>query len=141
MNEEKYLTIEDPEYESSIQLVVEADTDDFFEGAKILNIDVTKDLAGSDLSKISLKHGNLKSADLRKANLTGTDLSYADLSYADLTDANLSCADLSYANLTNAILTNTHVDNAVFKGNQGLSLAMQHYLSDRGAYCDHNLHS
>jgi hypothetical protein len=134
MNEEEYLIIEDPEYESSIQRVIEADTDNFFEAAKILKIDIKKDLAGSDLSQISLKNGNLKGADLRKANFTGTDLSYADLSYADLTEANLSCADLSYANLANTILTNANVDNAIFQGNQGLSSAMQHHLSDRGAY-------
>ncbi|MDJ0599217.1 MAG: pentapeptide repeat-containing protein [Crocosphaera sp.] len=133
MNEEEYLIIEDPEYEQFIKHILEANPNDFFEAAKILNINITKDLAGSNLSKISLKDGNLKRANLRKADFTGTDLSYADLSYADLTEANLTCADLSYANLENSILTDANVENAIFRDNQGLSLAMQNYLLSQGA--------
>ncbi|MGK7957658.1 MAG: pentapeptide repeat-containing protein [Crocosphaera sp.] len=128
MNEEECLIIEDQEYEQAIKDILEANTDDFFEAAKILNINITKDLAGTNLSKISLKGGNLRGADLREADFTATDLSYADLSYADLTKANLTCADLSYANLENTILTDANVDNAIFKDNQGLSSAMQNYL-------------
>ena len=134
MNEEEYLIIEDPEYEQFIKHILEANPNDFFKSAKILNINITKDLAGSNLSKISLKGGNLRGADLRKADFTGTDLSYADLSYADLTEANLTCADLSYANLENTILTDANVENAIFRDNQGLSLAMQNYLLSQGAY-------
>ena len=95
MNEEEYLIIEDQEYEQTIKAILEANTDDFFAAAQIGKLDIKKDLAGSNLSQISLKGGDLKGADLRKADFTGTDLSYADLSYADLSEANLSHADLS----------------------------------------------
>lgn len=136
MNEEEYLIIEDQEYEQTIKAILEANTDYFFAAAQIGKLDIKKDLAGSNLSQISLKGGDLKGADLRKADFTGTDLSYADLSYADLSEANLSHADLSYANLGNSVLTNANVENAIFRYNQGLSLAMQNYLLSQGAYIE-----
>jgi uncharacterized protein YjbI with pentapeptide repeats len=72
--------------EHSIQQILEAETNNFVELARIAGLDIATDFAHADLS--------------------GVDLSGADLSNADLSNANLSNADLSGANLDNTRLGN-----------------------------------
>lgn len=116
------------EIEQIIQLVQEAETDNFFEIAKILGQDPKKDLAGANLHKCDLSSGDLQGAYLRK-----TDLSNANLSGADLRGADLRGADLTYADLTNTRLEEVEVDDALFGNNKGLSLENKNYLRKSGA--------
>lgn len=95
------------EFQTLIERIEQAESDDFFDLAKILNRDPKKDFAGADLSGTNLSFGNLISA-----NLIDTDLSGADLSSTNLSNADLSGADLSGANLSNANLSGAEINNA-----------------------------
>lgn len=132
MNEKQFIE----EVESRIQRVREADTDDFFELVKMLDLNPLTDLAGEELSYISLKGGNLQGANLRHTNFTGSDLTDTNLSNADLRDAKLDRANLSNADLTNADLRGASVEEAIFKNNAGISQLMKLKLSRRGAIFD-----
>ena len=94
--------------QARIQRVIEADTDDFFKLAEVLERNPLTDLAGA----------NLSNADLSGANLSGADLSNADLSGANLSNANLSNANLSNANLSGANLSGADLSGASVKGTQ-----------------------
>jgi uncharacterized protein YjbI with pentapeptide repeats len=80
-------SLQEPQH--SIQQILEAETNDFVELARIAGLDIATDFAGADLS----------GADLRNAKLSDADLSDADLSDADLRNANLRNANLSCTNL------------------------------------------
>ncbi len=95
-------------------------------------------LSGADLHRCSLALANLSGANLRNANLRETNLSNANLSDADLSGANLSNADLHQAGLglTNLTGTNLHgakVNQARFRHDSGLSVAIIQDLKQRGA--------
>jgi uncharacterized protein YjbI with pentapeptide repeats len=75
-------SLQEPQH--SIQQILEAETNDFVELARIAGLDIATDFAGADLSGV---------------DLSGADLSGADLSSANLSDANLSGVNLTLANL------------------------------------------
>ena len=118
----------DKEIENIIQRVQEAETDNFFELAKILGRDPKKDYAGANLHQCDLSNGDLKGAILRQ-----TDFSSANLSGTDLSGADLSGADLTYTNLSNAKLEGVIVVGTLFDNNVGLNLAEVNYLQKKGA--------
>ena len=89
------------EFQSLVQQIETAETDDFLELAKLLGRNPKTDLVGA-----SLVGANLSGADLVGADLVGASLVGANLVGASLVGANLSGADLSGANLHNANLHN-----------------------------------
>ncbi|MDJ0553857.1 MAG: pentapeptide repeat-containing protein [Microcoleaceae cyanobacterium MO_207.B10] len=93
------------EFRMIIKSVVEANTEDLLELAKIAGLDPTQDFAGAKLLGVNLCGVDLSGANLRGAYLRGADLSDADLSEANLGQVNLGGADLSGALLSNADLT------------------------------------
>ncbi|MEG4035261.1 pentapeptide repeat-containing protein [Microcoleus sp. S36b_A4] len=95
-------SLQEPQH--SIQQILEAETNNFVELAKIAGLDIATDFADADLSGV-----DLRDADLSRANLSGADLTYADLSGANLTHADLSRADLSGANLIFAKLSGANL--------------------------------
>lgn len=130
----------------TLQLVYQANENNFVKLADIAQLNLLTDFAGADLtganlSGLKLSSANLKYANLRGADLTDIDLSEANLSYshlngADLTGAyleganlrycnlqsaslalaNVMGADLSYANLIKTNLTNTSLSQATVEG-------------------------
>jgi len=94
------------ELEELIRSVESANTTNFYELAKIADLDLSEDLARVDLSGFNLENVNLNNADLR-----GTIFRNANLSGADLRNANLTGADFSKAIL----------DKAQFGNNLGLT--------------------
>ncbi|MDY6938990.1 MAG: pentapeptide repeat-containing protein [Cyanobacteriota bacterium] len=109
MSDEEFIQ----EAQDLIQRVVEAETNNFIEIAKIANLDLRTDLVGANLSHFDLSHADLSHADLSHADLSHADLSHADLSHADLSHADLSHADLSHANLTGAICNHANLTGAI----------------------------
>ncbi len=103
------------ELEAQVQQILDAETNNFFELAKIAGINPLTDLKGADLRNSDLRKANLRGADLSYANLAGACLEQADLSRANLQGVNLSNANLSNANLSNANLSNAIVQAANFK--------------------------
>ncbi|HEY9606143.1 MAG TPA: pentapeptide repeat-containing protein [Allocoleopsis sp.] len=93
------------ELEDAIQRLIATKTDNFFELAKIANLDPITDFAGAKLLGVNLNGTDLSGANLHRAYLRGADLSDADLSDANLVGANLGGADLSGAYLSNADLS------------------------------------
>jgi uncharacterized protein YjbI with pentapeptide repeats len=118
----------DKEIEDIIQRVQKAETDNFFELAKILGRDPKKDYVGANLHQCDLSNGDLKGAILRQ-----TDLSSANLSGTDLSGADLSGADLTNSNLSNAKLEEVIVVGTLFDKNVGLNSADVNYLQKKGA--------
>jgi uncharacterized protein YjbI with pentapeptide repeats len=118
----------DKEIEDIIQLVQEAQTDNFFELAKIFGRDPKKDYAGANLHKCDFSNGDLQGAILRQ-----TDLSYANLSGTDLRGADLSGADLSGADLSNAKLEGVIVVGTLFSNNLDLNSEYEYNLKEKGA--------
>ncbi len=96
------------ELKQLIQKIYTAKTDDLEELARLAELNLKTDLAGSNLLATNLSGINFSSANLKKANLRGVDLTDADLSEADLSYVNLGGADLSGAYLDNANLS--HAD-------------------------------
>ena len=141
------------ELQDLIRGVVEAQTDDFSDLAKIAGLNPDEDFVGADLRGVNLRiadlrRANLSDADLRRANLSDADLSHANLSGVNLSHANLSGAILSDANLSGAnlsgvfligailsgaILSGAEVENARFGDNLGISQTMKLDLIRRGA--------
>ena len=102
------------ELDQIIQLVQEANTDNFFELAKILGRNPKTDFAGANLPNCDLSDGDLEGANLRKtnlssANLRGTNLRGADLSYSDISGADFTDADLTGTNFHQV-----QAENAIF---------------------------
>jgi hypothetical protein len=118
----------DKNLEDIIQRVQEAETDSFFELAKILGRDPKIDYAGANLHKCDLSNGDLREAILRQTNLSS-----ANLSGTDLRGADLSGADLTYTNLSNAKLERAVVVGTLFDKNVGLNSIDKNYLQKRGA--------
>ncbi len=98
-------------FQALIQAVEAADTDNFYELVRILELDPRKDLIEADLSETDLSNGYLSFADLHGANFSS-----ANLSNADLRGANLQNANLQNANLSNADLRGTNIQNANLQG-------------------------
>lgn len=108
-----------------------------FSGALLSDVN----LSGASLLRCSLALANLSGANLTGANLTSANLVQANLSDANLTDANLTGADLQGAGLVRTKLMgvnweNTHVKQARFKIDSGLSEQMQLSLQTQGAIVD-----
>lgn len=77
------------ELDQVIGKVLDTETTNFFELAKILGLDPKQDFAGADLSGTDFFQG-----DLAGANFVGTDLRSANLAYTNLQGANLTNAHL-----------------------------------------------
>lgn len=120
-------------FEALIQQVLDAETEDFFEVAKILNLNPLKDFAGADLQEVNLRGKNLQMANFKKTNFRNANLSNTDLRGANLSNANLKGANLRNANLSNVNLNNTQVTNAIFSNNLGIDESLQLDLMTRGA--------
>jgi uncharacterized protein YjbI with pentapeptide repeats len=121
------------ELDQIIQLVQEANTDNFFKLAEILGRNPKTDYAGANLPKCDLSGGDLEGANLRKtnlssANLRGTNLRGADLSYSDISGADFTDADLTGTNFHQV-----QAENAVFCNNIGLYERLRLDLIDKGA--------
>jgi hypothetical protein len=121
------------ELDQIIQIVKEANTDNFFELAEILGRNPKTDLAGANLPNCDLSGGDLEGANLRKtnlssANLRGTNLRRADLSYSDISGADFTDADLTGTNFHQV-----QAENAIFCNNLGLYERLRLNLIDRGA--------
>jgi uncharacterized protein YjbI with pentapeptide repeats len=95
------------EAQNLIQRVLEAETSNFVEIAKIAGINLKEDLVGADLSGFDLSNADLSNADLSNAKLVGTNLSYANLRHANLSNTNLKNANLTNADLSDVRLSNT----------------------------------
>ena len=76
-----------------IQQIVEAETDDFFELAKIAGLNPSQDFSTANLSGL-----DLRSAQLSGANFIATNLSQANLANANLAEASLINANLGWCN-------------------------------------------
>jgi hypothetical protein len=110
------------EPQPSIQQILEAETNNLLELARIAGLDIATDFADADLSGVDLSGADLSGADLSGADLSGANLSGvnltlaklsgADLSDADLSGANLSESDLSHADLRRANLSKTNLSHA-----------------------------
>jgi|GEM_PF-1916014 len=102
------------EAQELIQRVVEADTNNFLEIAKIAGIDLQTELVGANLSSFNLKGADLSGTNLWGANFIGADLCLANFNKADLVGANLSRANLRGTNLTNADFNEADLSDANF---------------------------
>jgi len=102
------------EAQQLIEKISEAKYASFFELAKIADLDLLKDFAGSDMSGTNLSNGILRDADLRNSNLRGANLRGTDLRDADLRGVDLRDADLRGAKLQRAILIDVKVKGAKF---------------------------
>jgi hypothetical protein len=121
------------ELDQIIQLVQEANTDNFFELAEILGRNPKTDFAGANLPNCDLSDGDLEGANLRKtnlssANLRGTNLRGADLSYSDISGADFTGADLTGTNFHQV-----QAENAIFCNNVGLYERLRLDLIDKEA--------
>jgi uncharacterized protein YjbI with pentapeptide repeats len=99
------------ELENAIRQVINSETDDFFELAKITRLNPLTDFAGANISEV-----NLSGKNLRDANLNGSDLSRANLNGANLCGANLNGANLNGANLNGANLNGANLNGANLNG-------------------------
>jgi uncharacterized protein YjbI with pentapeptide repeats len=97
---------------NTIEQVIAAKTDNFFELAAMVGLNPLADFAGAKLLGASLQGADLSGANLRRAYLRGADLSDADLSGADLQGASLGGADLSGAYLSDANLSGADLHRA-----------------------------
>ncbi|MFM7450605.1 MAG: pentapeptide repeat-containing protein, partial [Leptolyngbyaceae cyanobacterium] len=71
------MTINDQSFEQlqrQVKLILEAETDDFFELAKLAGLNPLTDFVMANLSGL-----NLQSAQLSRANLLGANLAYSNL--------------------------------------------------------------
>ena len=120
-------------FDSLIDQVINAKTDDFFEIARIFDLNPLTDFAGADLHETNLKGKNLQGANFKKTNFSSANLSHTDLRGADLSYADLSGADLRNADLRGANLDYARVENAMFRNNQGIYERLRLSLIERGA--------
>ncbi len=105
-----------PQAEAQLQEMVDriisAETDDFAELAKIANLNLAVDFAGSSLRGTTLSAVDFSSANLDRVNFRGANLSDADFSDANLQNAKFGGADLSGAFLGNADLSGADLHKA-----------------------------
>ncbi len=104
------------EVEALYQRIAEADTDSFFELAKIAGLNIKTGLVGTDLRNVNLRETSFWQANLSGANLSGANLSGANLWEANLSGANLSRANLIRANLIRANLNGANLNGANLSG-------------------------
>lgn len=95
--------------------MLNADTEDFLELAKMAGLDIKRDFSGADLSGVNLAN----------ADLTGCDFSYADLSNANLSNTNLTRANLRNASFVKADLTGATLVEADLRGSNFLDAKIQ----------------
>ncbi|MEZ2238391.1 pentapeptide repeat-containing protein [Microcoleus sp.] len=107
-------SLQEPQH--SIQQILEAETNDFMELARIAGLDIATDFAGADLSGVDLSGADLSNADLSNANLSDANLSGVNLTLAKLSGADLSGADLRGTNLSKADLSGADLRGAKLKG-------------------------
>jgi Pentapeptide repeats (8 copies) len=111
------LETESLDLDKAIEQVIDGNSDDFMEIARTLGLDPKVDLAGADLSRVTIALGSdLSGADLSTTNLSGTNLSGANLSGANLSGADLSSANLNGANLSGANLSGADLSGANLSG-------------------------
>jgi uncharacterized protein YjbI with pentapeptide repeats len=101
------LTSSQSKFQSLIQKIAEADTEDFFELAALAGLNPLSDFSGANLTQV-----DLHSAQLMEANFIKTNLSYADLTNANLENARLISAQLHFATLTGANLNHAELSSA-----------------------------
>ncbi|MBV6626998.1 MAG: pentapeptide repeat-containing protein [Rivularia sp. (in: Bacteria)] len=128
MNKEQSLQ----ELETEIQKVIDADTNDLLELAKILGYNLLTDFAEANLRGVDVNSAELIGADFRDVDFSNANLSNANLSNANLSNANLSNANLSNANLSNANLSNANLSHANLT-NSNLRQANLSYANLRNA--------
>jgi DNA polymerase V len=112
----------------SIQQVIAATTNHFFELAKLAHLNPTEDFAGSNLSQTDLRGINFRGADLRYANLSYANLKNADFSHANLTGACLTGACLTGANLHQALWENGCLEGTIYKLDSTTACALTLFL-------------
>ncbi|MDR9403403.1 MAG: pentapeptide repeat-containing protein [Halothece sp. Uz-M2-17] len=97
---------------STIENLIQADSNDFLELCEIANLNPRLDFAGANLRGTTLRGLDLNGANWSRVNLRGAELTDVDLSQSNLQGAKLSGADLSGAYLSNANLKNTDFHRA-----------------------------
>lgn len=102
------------DFQNLVRQLQDTETEDFFELARLLDLDPIRDFAGADLSSTNLENGNLAEANLCEADLSGANLSNANLSRANLSFADLSGSNLRYSNLSEANLSGANLAQADF---------------------------
>lgn len=88
-------------------------------------------LIGTEINGSDLSGCILNGAKLQNAKLSGTNLTNASLCGADLRHA-----DLQYTRLSNTDFSGSDVQNALFKGNTGLTEETKSQLKAKGAIFD-----
>jgi uncharacterized protein YjbI with pentapeptide repeats len=96
--------------------IIRASKDDFFQLAKLANLNPYYDFSNADLSRADLRDVNLSGANLSGANLSGASLFWADLFEADLFESNLSGAELFESNLSGSNLSGANLMGANLSG-------------------------
>jgi hypothetical protein len=140
-------------FDTRVQQLIDANTNNFNEIAQTLNLDPKTSFAEGNLSDFDLTGANLENADLHQtnfaqANMLDADLSNSNLKYTNLTNTNLTHAnltntdlgeaDLGNADLTDSILSGANLQNvkaikATFRNNLGLSEADKKILEQQSA--------
>ena len=112
--------VHEDELDRAIRLIQEAETDNFFELAKLLGRDPKTDLAGANLPNCDLSDGDLQGANLSKTNLSSANLQRANLRWADLSYSDISGANFTDADLTETKFYQVRAENAIFGNNPGM---------------------
>ncbi len=120
-------------FESLVNEAINADTDDFFELARIFDLNPLTDFAGADLHETNLRGKNLQGANFKRTNFSSANLGNTDLRGANLSYSDLSGADLRNADLRDASLNFARVENAQFANNKGVYERLKLDLIERGA--------
>ncbi|AFZ45326.1 pentapeptide repeat protein [Halothece sp. PCC 7418] len=97
---------------STIEDLIDAESNDFLELCEIADLNPRLDFAGANLRGTTLRGLDLNGANWSRVNLRGAELTDADLSQGNLQGAKLSGADLSGAYLSNANLKNSDFHRA-----------------------------
>lgn len=102
--------IESNFYEA-ISKVINSESTDIFEISDILELNISCDFAGKDISGVNFQNKDLSRFDFRNSILEDTNFRNANLSMANLENANLIGANLENANLIGANLKNANLSN------------------------------
>ena len=105
-------TTETSDLLSTIEDLIQAESNDFFDLCEIANLNPRLDFAGANLRGTILRGLDLSGANWSRVNLRGAELTDVDFSQGNLQGAKLSGADLSGAYLSNANLKNTDFHRA-----------------------------
>ena len=99
---------------SILEKIINANTDDFLDLAKIANLNPKIDFAGANLTATNLKGLDFSKSNFFRANFRGADLTDIDLSESNLEGVKLNGVDLSGAYLANINLKQSYCYNASF---------------------------